>query len=164
MGMRVSLAFFFSCAFEGQGEKKPKKFEQVLGRAYRKCGGSTALFFFWGSEEMEQVPGRAYRKCGGLHFSFFLGSEPEQVLRAYRKCGEWIALFFFFGCGGLNLEQVLCGGSTALFFFLGGLNLEQVPGRAYRKCGGSTALFFFLGSEPGTGARPSLQKMWRERE
>ena len=29
-------------------------------------------------------------------------------------------------------------------------------------CGGSTALFFFFGwSEPGTGARPSLQKMWR---
>ena len=31
--------FFFSCAFEGQGEKKTKKFEQVQGRAYRKCGG-----------------------------------------------------------------------------------------------------------------------------
>ena len=55
-----------------------------------------------------------------------------------------------------------CRGSRALFFFLGGLNLEQVLGRAYRKCGGSTALFFFFwGSEPGTGARPSLQKMWR---
>ena len=39
-------------------------------------------------------------------------------------------------------------------------NLEQV--QAYRKCGGSTALFF-LTSEPGTGARPSLEKMWRER-
>ena len=51
----------------------------------------------------------------------------------------------FLFLGGLNLEQVLCGGSTALFFFLGGLNLEQVLGRAYRKCGGSTALFFFLG-------------------
>ena len=38
-------------------------------------------------------------------------------------------------CGGLNLEQVLCGGSTALFFF--------------------------LRSELRTGARPSLQKLWR---
>ena len=82
----------------------------------------------------------------GSHFSFFGGLNFEQVpVRAYRNCGEWIALFFFFLGGGLNLEQVLCGGSTALFFFLGGLNLEQVLGRAYRKCGGSTALFFFLG-------------------
>ena len=31
----------------------------------------------------------------------------------------------------------------------------------HRKCGGSTALFFFLGSEPGPGASPSLQKLWR---
>ena len=38
---------------------------------------------------------------------------------------------------------------------------EQVLGRAHRKCGEWMAHFFFLGSEPGTGARPSLQKMWR---
>ena len=39
----MSLAFFF---FRRARRKKPKKFEQVLGRTYRKCGGSTALFFF----------------------------------------------------------------------------------------------------------------------
>ena len=63
MGMRASLAFFFFfffAVFEGQGEKKPKKFEQVLGRTYRKCGGSTALFFFLeGGLNLEQVLGLA---------------------------------------------------------------------------------------------------------
>ena len=133
---------------KGKAKKNQrKKFEQ-------KMCDRTFLFLAELTENVES----------GSHFSFFGGLNFEQVpVRAYRNCGEWIALFSFFLGGGLNLEQVLCGGSTALFFFLGGLNLEQVPGRAYRKCGGSTALFFFLGSEPGTGARPSLQKMWRER-
>ena len=43
------------------------------------------------------------------------------------------------------------------FAFWGGLDLEQVL--AYRNCGGSTA--FFFRSEPGTGARPRLQKLRR---
>ena len=78
--------------------------EQVLGRAYRKCGRSTALFFFFCGLNLEQV--LAYRNCGGATalFFFFGWSEPGTVL-AYRKCGEGIALFFSF-CG-LNLEQVL---------------------------------------------------------
>ena len=72
-------------------------------------------------------------------FLFFGGSEPGTGAGpAYRNCGERIALFFFFGW-------------------------RSEPGTgAYRNCGGSTALFFFFGwSEPRTGARPSLQKMWR---
>ena len=109
---------FFFLLSKGKAEKKPKKFEQVLGRAYRKCGEFFFFFGFW--------PGTG---------AFF---------------------FFLFSCAwGLNLEQVLCGGSTALFFFLGGLNLEQVLGRAYRKCGGSTALFFW-GSEPLFSLFPSF--------
>ena len=38
-------------------------FGQVLGRAYRNCGESTALFFFSGLN-FEHVLGRAYRDCG----------------------------------------------------------------------------------------------------
>ena len=71
----------------------------------------------------------------GSHFSFFLRSELRTgASPSLQKLWRVDRTFFFWG-GGLNLEQVLCGGSTALFFFLGGLNLEQVPGRAYRKCG-----------------------------
>ena len=44
----AGLFFFFFCACAGEGEKRtPKNFGQVLGRGYRKCGGSTALFFFF---------------------------------------------------------------------------------------------------------------------
>ena len=105
--------FFFS---QGKAKKKPKKFEQVLGRAYRKCGGSTALFFFFGCLNLEQVLGRAYRKCGG-----------------------WTALFFFFwvsepGTGARpSLQKMWTVDRT--FHFLVDLNFEQVPVRAYRYCG-----------------------------
>ena len=83
MGLRVSLAFFFSCACAGRGEKKTQK---TSGRCW--------------TEGREIAEGRP-------HFSFFLGLNLEQVLdRGYRNCGGSTALFFFFG-EGLNLEQVL---------------------------------------------------------
>ena len=149
-----------------------------------------STFLFFGCLNLEQVLGRAYRKCGGStwHFSFFWGSEPgtgarpslqkmwrvdrtffflwclffEQVpVRAYRNCGGWIALFFFFlGCGSepgtgalwrvdrtflfFGWSEPRAGAGPSLqkmwrvdrtFLFFGCLNLEQVPGRAYRKCG-----------------------------
>ena len=87
-----------------------------------------------------------------------------------------LAFFFFFGLclrrarrektqrmGSCQDELTeIVEGRPHFSFFLGlqGLNLEQVL--AYRKCGEATALFFFfLRSEPGTGARPCLQKMWK---
>ena len=57
-----------------------------------------------------------------------------------------------------ELTEIVEGRPRFSFFLGGGLNLEQVL--AYRKCGEGIALLFFLRSEPGTGARPRLQKMW----
>ena len=135
---RVDRTFLFGVSEPGREKnvEGPKKFEQVLGRAYRKCGGSTALFFFFGSEP---------------------GTGAENVERE--------------GLGIAELQLIDGNEGLAGFFFLcfrrarrkkRPKKFEQVLGRAYRKCGGWTALFFFfLVSEPGTGARPSLQKMWR---
>ena len=55
MGMRVSLAFFFFffCACAGQGEKNPKKTQNVEGRPH---------FFFGGGLNLEQVQGPAVQK------------------------------------------------------------------------------------------------------
>ena len=131
----------------------------MLGRAYRKCGRWTALFFFFGRLKMEQVLGRAYRKCGEWTALFFFlwGLNLVQVLgRAYRKCGEWTALFFFWrsepgtGSRAESTENLECGPHFSFFWCL---NLEQVLGRGDGNCGEWIALF--LGSELGTGV------LWR---
>ena len=147
MGMRVSLAFFFFFfLYEGQGEKQPKMFEQVLGRTYRKCGGSTAphFFFFFGrrSEPGTGAGPRLEKMCRDCWLQLIDGNEGVAGL----------FFFFFFLYEGQGEKQ------PKMF--------EQVLGRTYRKCGGSTAphFFFFFGrrSEPGTGAGPRLEKMCRD--
>ena len=98
MRMRVSLAFFFSCALEGEGEKKPKKFEQVQGRAHRKCGGSTALFFFFFGV-FEPGTGALWRV--DRTFPFFGWSEPRAGARPSLQKMWRVDRAFFLGC--LNL-------------------------------------------------------------
>ena len=61
MGMRVSLAFFFSFAFEGKAKKNRTSALAELTENVES--GPHFSFFFW-FLNLEQVLGLAYRKCG----------------------------------------------------------------------------------------------------
>ena len=153
--------------------------EQVLSRACRKCGRSTALFFLV-CLNLEQV--LAYRKCGESTavFFFFRSETRAGAGRVDRNCWErgrvcWLqstdgneglaGLFFictfshyyplfpsFFFC--VCLRRARQKRKTEALFFCG-LNLEQMLSPAYRKMW-KVDRTFFLGSETGTDARPSL--------
>ena len=153
MGMSVSLAFFFLCLRRARQKKEALfsffcglNLEQMLSPAYRKCGRSTALFFFfWGVSE--PGTGASLQKIveSGSHFSFFLVSEPGTDARpsltenVERDRGCWLPL--------IDGNERLAG----LFFSV----LAQ--GKAKKR----STFLFFLRSEPGTDAEPSLQKMWK---
>ena len=64
--------------------------------AYRKCGGSTAFFFFGEGLDLEQVLAEVTENVEGRpHFFFGEGLDLEQVLdRGYRNCGGSTAFFF----------------------------------------------------------------------
>ena len=174
-----ALFFFFGVSEPGTGaepssQKMWKLFflvclnlEQVL--ACRKCGESTALFFFFRSETRAGA-GRVDRNCGerikGLLTSvnwWEWGSRWPFVICTF---SHYYPLFHSFSLSlSFFFFPVLAQGKakkkkrSTFFFFFCGLNLEQMLSPAYRKCGRSTALFFFFWvvSEPGTGA--SLQKI-----
>ena len=121
-------------------------FEQVLGRTYRKCGGSTAphFFFFFGrrSEPGTGAGPRLEKMCRDCWLQLIDGNEGVAGL-----------FFFFFSVRGArrkttkdvrtsarpNLQKMWRVDRTALFFF-----------------------FFGRRSEPGTGAGPRLEKMCRD--
>ena len=114
--------------------------EQVLGRGYRNCGGSTAfLFFFWRGSGPGTGAGRGYRKCGrSTAFFFGEGLDLEQVLAELTENAERDR-----DC----CLQLIEGneGVAGPFFWARRKKLKnfgQVRGRADRNCGGSTALSF----------------------
>ena len=121
----VAGLFFFFFLYEGQGEKQPKMFEQVLGRTYRKCGGSTAphFFFFFGrrSEPGTGAGPRLEKMCRDCWLQLIDGNEGVAGL----------FFFFFFSVRGArrkttkdvrtsarpNLQKMWRVDRTALFFF-----------------------------------------------
>ena len=74
MGLRVSLAFFFPVLSKGKA-KKTKEIRTSARPSLHKMWRVDRTFLFLGGLKIEQVLGRAYRKCGGSTALFFLGSE-----------------------------------------------------------------------------------------
>ena len=170
IGGNEGLASFFLA--QGKAKKKPSTFlfflvclnlEQVLSRAYRKCG----RLFFLVCLNLEQV--LAYRKCGeSTALFFFFRSEPRAGAgRVDRNCWErgrvcWLQSIdgneglagLFFICTFSHYYPLFHSFSLSLFFFLF-LCLRRA--RQKRK----TEALFFLRSEPGTDAEPKLQKIWK---
>ena len=103
------LAGLFFCACEGQGEKKPKNFGQVPGRADRNCGGSTALFsfFFWRGSEPGTGAGRVDRNCG----------EREMGLLTSVNWWEWGSRWPFFALFHIFFTLLPSFSLFSLFFF-----------------------------------------------
>ena len=178
---KVDRTFLFFCGVN---------LELMLSPAYRKCGRSTALFFFFAvwtwnwcwaqlTENVKSGPQFSFfavwtwNRCwaqltenvkSGPQFSFF-------AVWTWNRC--WAQLtenvksgphFSFLRCEpGTDAEPSLQKmWKVDRTFLFCGVNLEQMLSPAYRKCEKWTALFFFfLRCEPGTDAEPSLQKMWK---